>query len=702
MRRYRIDDLKGKKVLLAASTGGHLSQLVRLAPALGVDPQGPWLTFDTAQSRTLLAGRDVHTVPYIRPRDWKSTIGGALRAWSLVGQADAVVSTGAAIALSVLPQALLRRKKVVYIESISRTQGPSMSGRILARLPRVGLYTQHHSWADDAWRPGPSVLAQYQVASTGTAPVRSMLVTLGTIEPYRFDRLVDLVQGYLERNPRTEVVWQLGCTTREDLPGRVESMLDADELTRLMEESDVVIAHSGVGIAMSILDAGKMPVLLDRRASLDEHVDDHQRQIFDYLTERGLARDAAEALASGDLESVAGSVVSPSSAATTSWKEPARPLRVMQVGPDPSSVGGMGAVVATLDHHAILAGNDVDLRTVDSGGGRGRSGYHRFAGALTAVAWEEFDVLHLHVATAGSTLRKAVLALLARARRRPYVIHLHGGMYRDWYTGLRPAARRAVHRFFSRASAVVTLGPTWSQWATEALGLPEQRIAEVFNGVPEIERSPDVERADQLLYVGTLGQAKGVHDLCAVAGDLLTREEHSHWTIAVLGHSPDPTVSAALVELRERIGDRLITPGTVVGADRDVHYARSRILVLPSYAEGLPLVMLEAMSAELVAVISDVGAVADVLRDGENGRLVTPGDREQLTQVLHELMTDRDLAGRLARGGRHTYEQKATAQQMLTTIAQVWAEAALEAGPDRQSCGEREQKETSWTSRLSA
>lgn len=297
MHRSTLDELSGRHALLVASTGGHLTQLARLAPGLGLHPDSPWLTFDNPQSRSLLAGKRVIHVPYVAPRDYAGIMRAARIAQPVLRDVDAAVSTGAGLALAVLPQvALTTNKPAIFLESISRVVGPSLSGRILSHVPRVGMYAQHGSWLKPPWRQGPSVLAGYEVLPTEPQPVRSILVTLGTIRPYRFDRLVDAVKGYASQHPEVEVLWQLGATTRDDLPGRVVEQLGDSEFALAIAECDVVVAHSGVGVAMNILDTGRVPLLLARRQDFGEHVDDHQQQILDYLGVRGLALDAASAL----------------------------------------------------------------------------------------------------------------------------------------------------------------------------------------------------------------------------------------------------------------------------------------------------------------------------------------------------------------------------------------------------------------------
>ena len=287
--RYSLEDIRGKRVAMVASTGGHLTQLTRLAGRLGVDPESPWVTFDTPQSRSLLRGREVHYVPYVRPRDYRGVARATRLLQPFMKAVDGAVSTGAGLALAVLPQIALRGKPAVYLESISRVQGPSLTGRILARVPRVGLYGQHSGWLTGPWRDGPSVLGQYRTRPVTAVSPRSIFVTLGTIRPYRFDRLIDTVLAYCRLHPEVDVLWQVGCTDRRDLPGRVVEQLTDAEFGEALGEHDLIVAHAGVGSALGALSVGRCPVLLPRSGRFDEAVDDHQVQIAEMLQSRGRA-----------------------------------------------------------------------------------------------------------------------------------------------------------------------------------------------------------------------------------------------------------------------------------------------------------------------------------------------------------------------------------------------------------------------------
>ncbi|MBP2437058.1 glycosyltransferase [Microbacterium amylolyticum] len=279
------------KILWVASSGGHVAQAHRIERLLGVNEQSMWITFDVPQTRSLLAGRRVVHVDYVAPRDMRAAVRAAkqIRRTAKAEHFDFVVSTGAAIGFFGLPMVALTGKvPVVYIESLARSQGPSLTGKIMRAAPRIRTYTQYPSWEGGSWSYTGTILDSFDSrAAESKHDVRKIFVTLGTIRPYRFDRLVDAVLKVLE--PTDEVTWQLGVTERSDLPGAVHAELPGEEMNRLMAESDVIVTHAGVGSILASLELGKSPIVAVRRGAHSEHVDDHQQFIAEVVAARGLA-----------------------------------------------------------------------------------------------------------------------------------------------------------------------------------------------------------------------------------------------------------------------------------------------------------------------------------------------------------------------------------------------------------------------------
>jgi UDP-N-acetylglucosamine transferase subunit ALG13 len=278
--------------LLVASAGGHLKQLTRLVPRIpDLGDNLTWLTYPTDQSDSLLAGQTVIAAHLLESRDYRAVARNMWLAARLLrqGRFDRVVTTGSGIALSVLPVARARRIPCHYIESAARSAAPSTTGRLVRWIPGVRLYTQYPGWATGSWRYIGSVFDEFEPAPAprGEAPLRRVVVTLGTSTRYGFRRLVERLIAVLP--PDADVLWQTGVTDVRGLGITGQFALPGDDLDQAMREADLVVAHAGTGSALSALEAGRAPVLVPRRREHQENVDDHQALVAAELEERGLA-----------------------------------------------------------------------------------------------------------------------------------------------------------------------------------------------------------------------------------------------------------------------------------------------------------------------------------------------------------------------------------------------------------------------------
>jgi UDP-N-acetylglucosamine--N-acetylmuramyl-(pentapeptide) pyrophosphoryl-undecaprenol N-acetylglucosamine transferase len=279
----------GPKVLWVSSTGGHLSELWKIEEGVVPSDDSLWVTFDSPQSRAYLKGRRTHFVDYVAPRD----LPGALKAARQIApylrheRFDMCVSTGAAVAAGILPMAALKGVPTYYIESVARTAAPSLTGKLMSLAPGVRTLAQYKSWSSKKWPYAGSLLDGW--SATGTAieprPLR-ILVTLGTIRPYRFDRAVDAVLSILVEGD--EVIWQLGSTTRPGLPGAVNAEMSPARITELARTVDVVVAHAGVGSMLHLFENGISPVVAVRSGRFGEHIDEHQLTLAESTAARGL------------------------------------------------------------------------------------------------------------------------------------------------------------------------------------------------------------------------------------------------------------------------------------------------------------------------------------------------------------------------------------------------------------------------------
>ncbi len=355
------------------------------------------------------------------------------------------------------------------------------------------------------------------------------------------------------------------------------------------------------------------------------------------------------------------------------------PLRVVMIGPTPRIFGGISVVAG-----AIL---DSDLpdhcRLTYLVEGTRSGALDRLRSALSALlhliallARGQADLLHLHVGGGSSFYRHMLYLALGRLAGKPVLLHWHvPGAGEAQGAGLPGGAQRRLARWaINRAARVIVLSPGWAVALAALAGQPDVGSSMVVLPNPvdcDGIRPPDdpaQRRPDVVLFLGDFSQRKGVRDLLAAAPVVLQRRPATCFVIA--GGQPPADVAAQA----EALDGAVRFPGFVRGADKLRWLQEASLLVLPSYAEGLPVAVLEAMAAGLPVVTTPVGGVPDFFRDGVNGRLTPPGDVSALTDAIAGLLDD--LASSRAMGQHN--RQQALEQFAVPRYAQRLLELYLE------------------------
>lgn len=295
-------------VLLAASPGGHLAELVDLSSRLvGASRTRVWAVHPSEQIGELLAGDESVVVPYTAPRDVVGVMRNAriLRRAIRSHEVAGVLTTGAGIGLSALIAGRSLGIPGHYVELAARSDGPSLTGRAASALPGVSTLTQYPDWSLRGWTYCGSVFDDF-VPTPAERPVDRALrvfITVG-LNSYPFGRMLDAAQAAIPSGAETR--WQTGTAAWAAKDGTSKPTMGSDEVQANMAWADVVVSHAGTGSSLAALHAGKRPILVPRRADRDEHVDDHQRQISQGLATRKLAVDVdADELTSDVIEEAA-------------------------------------------------------------------------------------------------------------------------------------------------------------------------------------------------------------------------------------------------------------------------------------------------------------------------------------------------------------------------------------------------------------
>jgi glycosyltransferase involved in cell wall biosynthesis len=352
-------------------------------------------------------------------------------------------------------------------------------------------------------------------------------------------------------------------------------------------------------------------------------------------------------------------------------------LRVVMAGPLPPTIGGMTTVIDDISRSSLARQVELTLFDTAKRTPQDRSLWRaaRTRFALCAAWWTALGgghrtIAHIHTCSGLSFVLDSVYGALAKLRGVPVVLHVHGARFDAFLDGLAPSRLWLVRQIARRADAVVVLSGEWQKKLRERL--PAARLVVIENGVGEPRSVSVAKRDDEILvlFLGNLCRRKGVWDLVASAARLPATVR-----VVMVGGEEDPGIAAQLRAELARLGleHRVELAGPAVGEEKFRWLARADIFVLPSYAEGVPISMLEALAAGLPAIVTPVGGIPSVLEDGAHALFVQPGDQDALVAAVTRLAEDAGLRARLGQAAkRHVeahYGIESTARKYLRLYA---------------------------------
>jgi glycosyltransferase involved in cell wall biosynthesis len=287
---------------------------------------------------------------------------------------------------------------------------------------------------------------------------------------------------------------------------------------------------------------------------------------------------------------------------------------------------------------------------------------------------EQADVLHTHTHFSLNVVGRVA----ARAAGAKVIAHMH---IENVFRSSAPArtAQVALDNGTARLCSWIVAVSDATRDALIAQGYPAARTVTVHNGIEAREAAEPATlvpapEGPVLLEIGRLCDVKGQRDLIA-ALPLLTRDD-----VTLLLAGEDLESSGGYRSGLERQARELGVGGRVrfLGRRDDVPalLAAADALVLPSSAEGLPLVVLEAMAGGVPVIATSVGGTPEAVLDGETGLLVPPRDVPALARAVDALLGDPERAGRLGEAGRLRVREKFDADTSARRILGLYGDRA--------------------------
>ena len=242
----------------------------------------------------------------------------------------------------------------------------------------------------------------------------------------------------------------------------------------------------------------------------------------------------------------------------------------------------------------------------------------------------QYDIIHIHLSQVPSLIRKTLLFVYAKLLGKKTIVHVHSTM--------ADSPANFLYRFvFKRADYVIALSQSMKKAIEQEIKV-DKNIVVVYNPCKEVSVK-SVNKEKIILFAGVLTHKKGYHDLIRAFASIAHR--FPEWKLVLAGSGGIEQGMKMAQELE--IENQVSFPGWISGMEKESLFSKASVFCLPSYTEGFPTAILEACSYGIPFITTPVGGIPEIITDGKNGLLFTPGDINQLKEKLALLLSDSEL-----------------------------------------------------------
>ena len=293
--------------------------------------------------------------------------------------------------------------------------------------------------------------------------------------------------------------------------------------------------------------------------------------------------------------------------------------------------------------------------------------------------FSDVKVLHLHAAMRGSFWRKSIYVHLGHLVRVASILHLHGSEMKIFYQQQGKFAQWLIYRTLMSTDRVVVLSESWRDFVLNVA--PAARVELVYNFVPMPDSwAIQIRQPNQPLriaFLGFIGDRKGIFDLVQAISEICIRRPGQ---IELLVGGNGEIARLERVVNVAGLTNSVKVLGWVDSVAR-VHLLKSsHALALPSYNEGLPMALLEAMSYGLPVLTTKVGGIPELVEDGCSGYLIEPGDQEAMIDRLELWLTRDEERQQMGKAARARVERYFSADHAIARLEEIYTSLGRNGG----------------------
>lgn len=278
-------------------------------------------------------------------------------------------------------------------------------------------------------------------------------------------------------------------------------------------------------------------------------------------------------------------------------------------------------------------------------------------------------IIHAHSAMRGSFFRKTLIMFYSRIFGSKVILHIHGSEFKEFYFESNFIIKAYIRYSLNSSDCVVVLSDRWKDFFDS---ISDAKIRVVNNYIKQPKNiNKDIACSDtlRLLFLGEIGPRKGLFDLLNALKIVVDNGHNVILNVGGKGNEKQFFDTVNNLGLKKNVNFH----GWVLNDQKESLFNDSDVLILPSYNEGLPMVILEAMSRKLAIISTTVGGIPEVIISNSNGLLIEPGDIQGIVESI-EILINPDKLNEFAINGYETYKNRFTAEHVHKEILKIYEE----------------------------
>lgn len=354
-------------------------------------------------------------------------------------------------------------------------------------------------------------------------------------------------------------------------------------------------------------------------------------------------------------------------------------LKLCLVAPVPPPYGGIVTWVNLLNYYIEEKQSDISVQIINSSPNKGVADGRRLWDRVVIsglgmieikmrmaklIKKNKPDVVHITTSGRLAIVRDIRLMKFLKSKKIPVIYHLHFGRFGE-IAQANTREYKWMSRAISLATVTIAIDPTTFKAIKEYI--PEAKSQFVPNSI-NVDSLPLRKQtvSKTIVYLGNVIRQKGVEELLGAWSNLEAR--FNDWTLKIIG----PYDKNYLEKLKIKEGEsRIVFEGEKEHEDAMDILNDSELFILPSYTEGFPYVVLEAMALGKAIIATDVGAIPEMLAD-ECGLTIKPRDQGEIERAIERLILDKELRVKLGNNAYNRLNEKYEIQTVFKQYLSIW------------------------------